>query len=165
MTLALAHGENSRPEFRTLGRDLDVLQMQGFYDAYELAADGFYRNWWEFSAQVRSGHIVCVLIVEEDYKSALGIELMRDKHGPYINPMFYTGRLTRRLIRELVFYLFMFLQHYKQEQHFGGFGRVFLGGRSGWQALAFRLGLRIDPEGFVSEDQETLRHGIFKRLN
>jgi hypothetical protein len=164
MTLALAHGENSDVEIHAWGKDLDILTMQAFYQAYEQAADDYYQNWWEFSSQVRSGHIVCVSIVEEDYRSVLGIELMRDRKGPYISPIFYCGRLTKKLVRELTWWLFQFMQLYKEQEGFDGYGRLYLGGRGAWQALIYRMGLYIDPEGFISEDQEGLRYGRFQRL-
>lgn len=164
MTLALPHGENSRPEFLVYDKDVDILTLQAFYHAYQVAADGYYGNWWDFARQVRNGHILLISITEEDYRSCLGIELMRDKKGPYINPIFYAGHLTRRLIRDLVWYLYQVLQHYKEEERYQGYGRLYLGGRPGWQAVAYRLGFTIDHEDFVSENQEVLRHGLLKRL-
>lgn len=164
MTLALPHGENSDVTIHAHGKDLDVLSMQAFYQAYDMAADGYFRNWWEFSAAVRNGHVVCVTIEEPDYRSVFGVELMRDGKGPYINVLFYAGRLTRHLVRELTWWLFQFMQLYKQQEGFTGYGRMYLGGRGAWQALIYRLGLTIDPEGFVSENQEVFRNGNVVRL-
>jgi len=138
------------------------MTLQSFYQAYDLASDGYYQNWWEFSAEVRNGHIVCVSIIEPDYRSVMGIELMSDGQGPYISLIFFCGHLTRKLVREITFFLFMFMQHYKQQEHFGGYGRLYLGGRGSWQALIHRMGLTIDPEGFISENQEAFKDGRFK---
>jgi len=164
MTLALAHGENSDVRILAHGKDLDILSMQAFYQAYEEAADDYYQNWWDFSAQVRNGHIVCATILEPDYRSVIGIELMRDRRGPYISPIFYCGRLTKKIVRELTWWLFQMMQLYKEQEGFDGYGRLYLGGRGAWQALIYRMGLHIDPEGFISEDQEGLRYGRFQRL-
>lgn len=164
MTLALPHGENSNIEFRAWPKDIDILTLQAFYQAYEMGGDGHFQNWWDFSAQVRKGHVICVSIEEDDYRSCFGIELMKDEDGPYISFLFYVGRLTKKLVRELVFWLFMFMQHYKQEQHFDGDGRLYLGGRGGWQALVYKMGLTIDPFGFITENQEGFRHGHVGRL-
>lgn len=164
MTLTLPHGENSDCEFFAYDKGIDILTLQAFYQAYEMGSDGYYQNWWDFSREVRRGHIICVSITEPDYRSCFGLELMIDDEGPYLSMLFYVGRLTRKLVRELAWWLFQFAQHYKHEQGFDGYCRLLVGGRPGWRALIERMGLTIDPRGFIYEDQEGFRYGYVQRL-
>lgn len=165
MSLSIPHGQNSNLSIAAVvPRTIDVMSMQLFYAAYQQGSDGFLKSWWDFSHEVNSGHIVLATIDDEDeYRSVFGLELMHDREGPYLNLMFYVGRLSVRLVGELTWWIFEFAQLYKQQER-ADLVRLKIGGRKGWRAFVKRMGLEMDQDGFISEYQEVFYHGRFGRL-
>lgn len=143
----------------------DLLAMQHLFNAYRSGPDLDYGNWWDFKRQVSVGHIVTgQIVVDRETKALFGIELMT-RPNPWLNFLFYSGTIDRDVCREMSFWLYMTLQHWKMELgRDDERGAVRLQGRGGWQRIAKSMGFEMDRRGFVFDDQEGIKNGYVSRF-
>lgn len=143
-----------------------ILALQYSFAAFQAGGDSFYKNWWEFSQDVRHGHIIPAVIDRDGQGVAqFGVELMRDSQGPYISLLYYCGAFDLVMGGRLLRWLDVVLQQYKH-----GFGLSIdqeayckIVGRDGWRRICRRLGVYMDEAGFISDQQEVIRNGRFRR--
>jgi hypothetical protein len=170
MSSMAALGPSYRPLYRFLALepDTDQLSLREAYAAFCIGGDGFYRDWWEFARDVRRGHVVPFIIEHGNRETQFGIELMShpETGGPVFSVLYYTGELSGDLISELAFFLYDAMQHHKLSLHGHnkpGYLRVV--GRKGWARLIRRIGVEIDDDGYIADDQDAVRYGMLKHLN
>lgn len=156
------------------GPDLPSWQLRQFWRAYWRASDRLF-DMVTFFRLARAGHIVCAWVAERDpdddvfdVVATFGLELMIDRHGqPYTQFIFFDrdpdgdqapSRLLDMapLVVETCLRLSM---TYKDAERFRGEMRLLLKGRRGWRRVVRRLGLVMDEEGWISENQEVFHHG------
>jgi hypothetical protein len=156
-----------------LGPDMPAWQLRAFARAYDRAGD------WRWSPRtfrrnVRDGHVICCVVVRQDLSVAaqFGIELMIDRDGwPFTQFLFFESapderrlRALQKLVPLVVETAWRISMAYKEaETAFPYKMRLLLIGRKGWRRVVKKLGLQMDEEGWITEDQEAFRHGIFGR--
>lgn len=161
MSMTAAHGIS----FEVLSPDIDALKVQDLFRAYQAGPDDEFSNWWDFYREIRSGHIVPGVVADRGQVVALfGVELM-NRPGPWLNLLFYTGRISRPIMREMVWQLYRMLLFYKQEiGRADEVGAVRILGRPGWRKIAKSMGFEMDRRGFVFDDQKGVKHGYVSRF-
>jgi len=169
MNSMAAAGPSYRPLYRFLAiePDADHLTLRKCYAAFCVGGDGFYRDWWEFARDVRRGHVVPFVIEHGNKETEFGIELMLHPQtgGPVFSVLYYTGELNGDLFSELVWFLYESMQNHKLAMHTQKHGFLRVIGRKGWARLIRRIGVEIDADGYISEDQPAIRYGRMKHLN
>jgi hypothetical protein len=139
--------------------------MQGLFAAYHAGPDNEFSSWWDFRREVASGHIVTGAVVVDGVPVAMfGVELMT-KPGPWLNMLFYSGAITRPIMRAMVWQLYAMLQFYKTDCGLPyERGAVRIVGREGWRRIAAGMGIEMDRRGFVFDDQKGLKNGYVRRF-
>lgn len=175
MNTMAAVGPSYRPLYRFLAvePDADHLTLRECYAAFCVGGDGFYRDWWDFARDVRKGHVVPFVIEHISFPSGqhaethFGIELMTHPKtgGPVFSVLYYTGELNGELVSELTFFLYQAMQNHKLDIHTQKHGYLRVIGRPGWKRLVKRIGVTMDDDGYISEDQPAIRYGMLKHLN
>jgi hypothetical protein len=145
--------------------DADLLTMQMLFRAYEMGSDTEFSNWWDFRREVRRGHIVAgAIYINHAPVAYFGVELMT-KPQPWLNLLFYAGRISRPLMREMVHRLYSLLQMYKSELgRSDEVGAVRIVGRPGWRKIAANMGIEMDRRGFVFDNQKGIKNGYVRRF-
>jgi hypothetical protein len=143
----------------------DAFLMQQVFAAYKAGQDSEFLSWWDFGREVARGHIVVGLImVDSEEVATFGVELMT-KPNPWLNLLFYSGQISRPIMRDMVWQLYAMLQHYKEEHgRSDEVGAVRILGRPGWARIAAGLGIEMDRRGFVFDDQKGLKNGYLRRF-
>lgn len=160
-------GNRFEPSITAIAPNCNVRTMQLCFAAFQAGGDGFYRNWWEFQADVKEGHIVpCVVHWGDDF-AHFGVELMElDDRAPCLNFLYWLGPLDPDILPVIAQWLYHALQRHKKHMgfpsHQEGFVRVV--GRRGWRRMIRNLGLHMDGLGFISDKQKAVQHGLFGRF-
>jgi hypothetical protein len=143
----------------------DVFMMQQLFAAYRAGLDSEYLNWWDFGREVMRGHIVTGAVITGGRQVAyFGVELM-ELPSPWLNLLFYSGEISRPIMRGMVWQLYGALQHYKADLgRSDEVGSVRILGRPGWRRIAGGLGIEMDRRGFVFDDQKGLKDGYVRRF-
>lgn len=156
------HGTSSEVQASVLPAHCSAWQLRTLWQSYQASGDGRYFE-AQFKQMVRQAHIVpCVIFDERWTRAIFGLELMRDDDGPYTSFLFYEqiyGRLVP-IARQVIDVCWRVAVAYHDAD--GGRpdpARLLLKGREGWQRLVPRLGVKIDGEGWISEDQERFGYG------
>ena len=152
------------------GPHLSGWTLQSFWRAYRDGGDDAYSQ-ARFENLVRTGNIICFAIAGGGVvKAQFGLQLMRDRHGPYVQFIFFASDFARlELARELPAVVDTCLRTarlYKQAEKYKGDMRLLLVGRKGWRRVARRLGLVMDDRGWITENQKAFKNGYvgIKRL-
>lgn len=169
MNTPLARGTSCRPVYRFLAVEptADQLMLRDCYAAFCLGGDGFYRDWWDFARDVRTGHLVPFVIEHGHDFTHFGIELMKHPQdgGPVFSVSYYTGAIDGELLAELAFFLYNSMQDHKQQLRTGKRGYLRVVGRKGWARLIARIGVTMDKDGYIADDQPAVIHAQMKHLN
>jgi hypothetical protein len=169
MNSTVAPGPSYRPLYRFLGvpSDADHLSLRECFAAFCVGGDGYYKTYWDFATDVRSGHVVPFIVEHGDNETHFGIELMHhpETGGPVFSVLYYTGELSGQLLSELAFYLYTSMQDHKRIMGTNAPGYLRVVGRRGWSRLIKRMGMEMDEDGYICEDQPTIRLGLIKHLN
>lgn len=169
MSSMVALGPSYRPLYRFLAvePDADQMSLRECFGACCVGGDGWYRSWWDFARDVRSGHIVPFIVEHGDNETQFGIELMKhpETGGPVFSVLYYTGELNGQLLSELAFFLYESMQMHKRTLKLNTPGYLRVMGRPGWSRLIKRMGLEMDADGYIAEDQPAIQLGQIKHLN
>lgn len=163
--MSAARGLSSDIRIAAVEPHANIHLMQACYAAYREGGDGFLRNWWDFSTQVRKGHIIPAVIEWQGQWAQIGVELLFDKDGPYLGILYYNGSVNMRVAEHVMYWLFVMLQKYKAQRGLGPDEEAYVQvvGRPGWRRMIKRLGLYQDEDGFISDQQGVFSHGLFGR--
>ena len=151
----------------TMPVDINLSQLDAFYRAYTAVEhdEALRFGFWDFIRLVQQGHIVCALVEEDDAVICLfGMEVMVEPMV-HLSFLFWAGKVNEPIAREMLFWCWNAVQHlklsYPQPEKPGA---VRIVGRAGWRRLLRKWGFVVDADGYIREDQQAVRDGIYKRL-
>lgn len=152
----------------TMPTTMHVGQLHAFHQAYETVEhdEALKFSFWDFSRLVGQGHIICGILEDEagEVQCMFAIELMR-LPMPHLSFLYWVGPINAAILSEMMFWCWNALQLLKLglpkpwEK-----GAVRVVGRKGWLRVMKRMGIAVDADGYVHEDQEAIRHGLNKRF-
>lgn len=170
MNMRLVLGRNFEPPTITaIDPDCNIRSVQLCFAAFREGGDGFYKNWWDFQYDVRRGHIIPAVMQwrerDQVHAAQLGVELMKDDDGPYIQLLYYNGDFTPTAAPFLAAWLHQILAHYKVSFGLSADDEAWclVKGRPGWRRVIRRLGLAQDEAGYISDQQGVIFNGLFRR--
>jgi hypothetical protein len=163
MNMSAQPGKNCELRIVALEPHCGMREMQLAYAAFSRGGDEFYKNWWDFQRDVRTGHIIPVIVTWGDRWAQFGVELLKDDDGPYVSLLYYAGHFDRGMVWMVAAWIYQCLQRYKLQHGMGRYDEAFclIVGRPAWRRILKGIGLEMDEKGFVSDQQGVLSHGIF----
>lgn len=150
------------------GWKISPVIMAHAWNAYQASGDGLYPS-DRFMLQTINGALWHFFVgTPEPVKvlATFGLELLRDDRGPYVSFLYFEAQPGVRLApiaRAVIDTCHGFTRAMHEGAGGRGPARMLLKGRDGWQRLLPRMGIEIDPDGWISEDQEAFGHGHFRR--
>ena len=107
------------------------------------------------------------IIVHGDEQTHFGLELLSHPkdHGPVFSLAYYAGEITADLVAELAFFLYNAMLYHKQELGTSRRGYLRIVGRPGWKRLISRIGVTMDDDGYIADDQPAVINAQIRRLN
>ena len=162
-------GRNSEFDVKICGGyRISPVIMAHAWNAYQASGDGLYES-DRFMLQTIHGSLWHFFVGGGDpvkIRATFGLELMHDHRGPYVSFVYFEVQPGVRL-RTIAVAVIGACHGFTRGMHdgHGGVGpaRMLLRGRDGWQRLLPRLGIKIDPDGWISEDQEAFGYGTQRR--
>jgi hypothetical protein len=155
--------------------------LRAFWRAYQRGGDGKW-SMSELYRAARDGHIYCAWVLEQnqedgdyDVQAQFGIELMHDEEGlPYTHFLFFdrnpaiAGKPSLAKLRDMAptvcFTAWQLAMHYRDAEGFNDNVRVRLKGRPGWRRVVERMGLVMDANGWISDNQEFFHGNVGRTI-
>ena len=147
--------------------NMTINQAESFYRAYETVEsdDAIRFSFWDFKRLVTQGHIVCGVVEGDGEVVCLfAVELML-KPMTHICFLFWVGTINRTIAREMLFWLWNALQHFKLGvARPVSPGAVRIVGRRGWTRILAAMGIAMDADGYIREDQDGVQRLLYRRF-
>jgi hypothetical protein len=141
---------------RIVGSDMAPAVLAAFRDSYLSSGDGK-MSMADFDQLTREGHIINCAVFDEVFCFALfGLELMKDRDGPYTSFLYFDlwhGRLAP-IAETVIAMTYAVTRAYADAEGSSAPLRCLLRGRDGWERMVRRLGIEMDHDGWIREEQQ-----------
>jgi hypothetical protein len=160
MSIAFRPLDGTSFNARILAADMPQTVLQACRDSYLASGDGKLSD-ADFEQLTRDGHIINCAVFDEFCRAVFGLELMKDRDGPYTSFLFFDlwhGRLAP-IAETVIAMTYAVTRAYADGEGSTKPLRCLLRGRDGWERMVRRLGIEMDHNGWIREEQQSPRFG------